>query len=119
MSKSVVHKLRLVIQDKYADGLTLAPDGHKVRAVLFCNRAACHLEVQQYQEAVKDCSSAIDLDGEYLKAWHRRARAYEGLDDMDRALRDVQKVISISSTLQVILPMNFHVCCHQLSLAHG
>ncbi|KAL3149428.1 hypothetical protein ABBQ32_002222 [Trebouxia sp. C0010 RCD-2024] len=78
--------------EKYADGLLLAPEGQKIRAVLFANRAACYLELQQFQEAVKDCSSAIDTDGEYLKAWHRRSKAYEGLDDMDRALRDVQKV---------------------------
>lgn len=80
------------VQDKYADGLLLAPEGQKVRAVLFANRAACHLELQRFQEAVKDCSSAIDIDGDYLKAWHRRSKAYEGLDDMDRALKDVQKV---------------------------
>ena len=63
--------------------------------MLFANRAACNLELQQFQEAVKDCSNAIDIDGEYLKAWHRRSRAYEGLDDMDRALKDVQKVSSL------------------------
>ena len=80
------------LQDKYADGLLLAPEGQKIRAVLFANRAACYLELQNFQDAVKDCSSAIDIDGEYLKAWHRRSKAYEGLDDMDRALRDVQKV---------------------------
>ena len=80
------------LQDRYADGLTLAPDGNKVRAVLFANRAACHLEMQRFELAVKDCSSAIDIEGEYLKAWHRRSKAYEGLDDMDRALRDIQKV---------------------------
>lgn len=81
-----------LLQEKYADGLLLAPEGQKIRAVLFANRAACYLELQQFQEAVKDCSSAIDIDGDYLKAWHRRSKAYEGLDDMDRALRDVQKV---------------------------
>lgn len=80
------------LQDKYADGLLLAPEGQPVRAVLFANRGACHLELQRFQEAVKDCSSAIDIDGDYLKAWHRRSKAYEGLDDMDRALKDVQKV---------------------------
>lgn len=76
----------------YAHGLLVAPDGQNVRAILYANRAACYLELHQYKEAVNDCSSAIDIDGSYLKAWHRRAKAYEGLDDMDRALKDVQKV---------------------------
>ena len=79
-------------QDRYGDGLVLAPEGQKVRAVLYANRAACQLELQSFKEAAKDCSSAIDIDGSYLKAWHRRAKAYEGLDDMDHALRDFQKV---------------------------
>ncbi len=80
-------------QDRYGDGLVLAPEGQKIRAVLYANRAACHLELQSFKEAAKDCSSAIDIDGSYLKAWHRRAKAYEGLDDMDHALRDFQNVI--------------------------
>ena len=79
-------------QDRYGDGLVLAPEGQKIRAVLYANRAACHLELQSFNEAAKDCSSAIDIDGSYLKAWHRRAKAYEGLNDMDHALRDFQKV---------------------------
>jgi len=70
----------------------LAPEGQKIRAVFYANRAACHLELQDFKAAAKDCSSAIDIDGSYLKAWHRRAKAYEGLDDMDHALRDFQKV---------------------------
>ena len=53
------------------------------------------MELQRFHEAVKDCSSAIDIDAAYLKAWHRRSKAYEGLDDMDRALRDVQKVSAL------------------------
>lgn len=82
--------------DRYGDGLVLAPEGQKVRAVLYANRAACHLELQSFKEAAKDCSSAIDIDGSYLKAWHRRAKAYEGLDDMDHALRDFQKISELN-----------------------
>ena len=80
-------------QDRYGDGLVLAPEGQKIRAVFYANRAACHLELQDFKAAAKDCSSAIDIDGSYLKAWHRRAKAYEGLDDVDHALRDFQKVL--------------------------
>ena len=81
-----------LLQEAYGNGLTIAPDGQSVRAILYANRAACYLELQQFKDAVKDCSSAIDIDGSYLKAWHRRAKAHESLDDMDRALQDLQKV---------------------------
>ena len=84
--------MSVLLQEMYGDGLNLAPEGQKIRAVLYANRAACHLEVQSFKEAAKDCSNAIDIDGSYLKAWHRRCKAYESLDDMDHALRDAQKV---------------------------
>ena len=81
-----------VMQDLYGDGLLLAPEGQQIRAVLFANRAACYLEMQSYKEAAKDCSNAIDMDSSYLKAWHRRSKAYEGLDDVDHAMKDIEKV---------------------------
>lgn len=87
------------LQDRYGDGLIIAPEGQRIRAVLYANRAACCLELQQYKEAVTDCSAAIDIDGAYLKAWHRRAKAYESLDDMDRALIDAQKACSTCCAL--------------------
>ena len=99
-------------QDRYGDGLVLAPEGQTIRAVLYANRAACHLELQSFKEAAKDCSSAIDIDGSYLKAWHRRAKAYEGLDDVDHALRDFQKVSFKASKM-----MSQHLCNHPCSAA--
>ena len=80
------------LQELYGDGLMLAPERQQIRAVLFANRAACYLEMQSFKEAAKDCSSAIDIDGSYIKAWHRRSKAYEGVDDMDHALKDAEKV---------------------------
>lgn len=52
--------------------------------------------MQSYKEAAIDCSSAIDIDGAYLKAWHRRSKAYEGLDDVDHAMKDVEKILELN-----------------------
>lgn len=42
-------------------------------------RALCHLVLNQYKEAVKDCSEALKLDGKNVKAFYRRAQAYKAL----------------------------------------
>lgn len=39
-----------------------------------------------------DCTSALAIDGSYVKAYMRRASAYEQSDDLERALADYKKV---------------------------
>ena len=100
------------MQDLYGDGLLLAPEGQQIRAVLFGNRAACYLELQSYKEAAKDCSNSIYIDGAYLKALHRRSKAYEGLDDMDHAMKDVEKVRVIHFGICHFIPACWlHIFC--------
>lgn len=48
-------------------------------SLVFPRRALCHLELKQYQEAVKDCTEALRLDGKNVKAFYRRAQAYKAL----------------------------------------
>lgn len=53
-------------------------DSEAVRwvAILYCNRAAAHMALQAYTEAVADCHQAITRDSDLSKAYLRRARAY-------------------------------------------
>jgi Tfp pilus assembly protein PilF len=46
----------------------------------------------QWSDAAVDCTSALGIDGSYVKAYMRRASAYEQSDDLDRALADYKKV---------------------------
>lgn len=36
-----------------------------------------------------DCTKALDLNGKYVKAYHRRAKAYEQMDDLASSLEDI------------------------------
>lgn len=80
------------LQNKYAEGLDHALPGSQQRATLYANRAACFMEMRHWQNAARDCTEAINIDGGYLKAWHRRCKAYEALGDHERALKDAMKV---------------------------
>eukprot|EP00547_Thalassionema_nitzschioides_P001427 CAMPEP_0194203662 /NCGR_PEP_ID=MMETSP0156-20130528/3378_1 /TAXON_ID=33649 /ORGANISM="Thalassionema nitzschioides, Strain L26-B" /LENGTH=534 /DNA_ID=CAMNT_0038929453 /DNA_START=54 /DNA_END=1655 /DNA_ORIENTATION=+ len=54
--------------------IELCPDDIvSVRSKLYFNRAACHNGLRQHDECIADCTSAIDLDKDYTKAYHRRA----------------------------------------------
>lgn len=64
-------------------------------AVCFCNRAAAYKASGQITDAIADCSLAIALDGNYLKAISRRATLYEMIRDYGQAASDLWRLVSI------------------------
>ena len=81
------------MQEKYAEALQRAPETAKQqRAVYAANRAAVQIKQQCWKEAIRDCTDALEMDPEYIKALLRRATAYEALDDLEHTLADYQKV---------------------------
>ena len=62
-------------------------------SVYFANRAACQIALRDYDGAANDCSDAIDLDPTYLKAYMRRATAFEHLEEYDRGLQDAKHIL--------------------------
>ena len=82
------------MQHKYSEALAAAPDTSVERAVFLANMAACYLKLEQYQEAANNCTAALELDKNYMKALMRRSLAYEQLDDLEHALADAEAVCS-------------------------
>lgn len=67
----------------YSKGIDIKP-----HAVLYCNRAACHANLQRYQATIEDCDAALALNKQYIKAYLRRGQAYEKLSKLREALDD-------------------------------
>ena len=65
-----------------------------LRATCHCNRAACHVALQQWEEALWDCDRALELKPAYAKAHARRAVAFEHLSMLDEALADLQAAVT-------------------------
>ncbi|XP_048448543.1 protein unc-45 homolog B, partial [Rhincodon typus] len=74
----------------YTKAIQLTKD-KKVLAVLYRNRAACHLKKENYVPAASDASKAIDVDASDIKALYRRSQALEKLGKLDQAFKDVQR----------------------------
>lgn len=49
------------------------------------------MKLGKYEDAVKDCSEAIDRDENYLRAYKRRATCYTQLEKHDEAVRDLER----------------------------
>lgn len=103
----------------YTDALNICPSKYnKERAVLFGNRAAAKMKLESIKSAIDDCTRAIELYPEYVRAllrWvgpssftysitrpltfypstYRRAKLYEQDDKLDEALADYKRVYEI------------------------
>ncbi|GMH32878.1 hypothetical protein BSKO_00712 [Bryopsis sp. KO-2023] len=79
----------------YSDALALVPGDSTESSVYHANRAACQLALSNFSEAIQDCTRALEVNGNYVKALMRRSSAYEKLDELEKALEDAKKVLEL------------------------
>uniref|UniRef100_A0A0G4HM25 Uncharacterized protein n=1 Tax=Chromera velia CCMP2878 TaxID=1169474 RepID=A0A0G4HM25_9ALVE len=87
----------------YTEGIAVCPEEEeegKLLAILYGNRAACHMNLNQTDFALKDCSDALYFNPTYTKVLTRRASIYEQKEKWHDALEDLKKAIEADSQLQ-------------------
>lgn len=73
----------------------------EVRSAALCNRAACAVKLGKPRaEIIADCTAAIELRPDYIKAYIRRSQAYEAEDKLDDAIADLEKANEIEASPQ-------------------
>lgn len=65
-------------------------------AAYYANRAACSLRLEDYEASSKDCTAAIKINKDYVKAYARRATAREALGDVEGAYEDYEKTLELA-----------------------
>ena len=68
----------------YSRSIDLFPD----EAATYCNRALVYLKEKEYARAVEDAEKSLKLKPGYLKAYHRRGKAYYALGKCELAIKD-------------------------------
>ena len=84
-------------QKSYSEAIehyTKAIECNPMSAVYFANRAQCQLFEQRFGACEADCTLAIQLDGNFLKAYYRRALARIELKKLDQARQDLEYILS-------------------------
>ncbi|XP_064647220.1 dnaJ homolog subfamily C member 7-like [Lineus longissimus] len=76
----------------YTEALNIDPFNVHTNSKLYCNRATACSKVNRNDQAIEDCSKAIELDDKYLKAYLRRAKCYMDSEKYEEAVRDYEKV---------------------------
>ncbi|XP_003225261.1 tetratricopeptide repeat protein 1 [Anolis carolinensis] len=81
-------------EDSYSKALQVCPASCKTdRSILYSNRAAARIKQDKKDIAISDCSKALELNPNYIKALLRRAELYEKTDKLDEALEDYKNLL--------------------------
>lgn len=75
----------------YTSAIQLDP----INAVYPANRAMCLIKQEKYAAAEIDCTTSIELDSKYTKAYHRRATARFKLGKFEEAKQDFEMVLEL------------------------
>lgn len=113
-SQEVIHKQAMDLKDKgnklfsgnkfqdalvaYSSALKLLDEGHKDRAIIHSNRAACLLQMApvKYELVLVECNKALAIQPDYQKALLRRARTFIALKNYELALQDLNFCLKLN-----------------------
>ena len=64
----------------------------------YCNRSLAFYKIGEYQKGVLDCTRAINLKNDYIKAFYRRAQCYTELKKYKLAFEDLLYLINTGNS---------------------
>ncbi|XP_039279076.1 dnaJ homolog subfamily C member 7 isoform X2 [Nilaparvata lugens] len=83
----------------YSEALAIDPLNKVTNAKLHFNRATVASKLGRLNEAVSECTSALALDENYLKALLRRAKCYMDLAQYEDAVNDYEKAYQMDKSI--------------------
>lgn len=76
----------------YTSALAVDPCNRLANSKLYFNRATVCSKINKLNQAVDDCTTAISLNENYMKAYLRRAKSYMDLEMYEEAVRDYERI---------------------------
>lgn len=88
--------------EKFTEAISLCDDDddkdRKVKADCYANRAACHRQLYASADVIKDCTKCLKYNPVHVKAFIRRAQAYESMEKYKESLADFESANKIQAT---------------------
>lgn len=76
----------------WGQALEVDPTNKDMNSKILQNRAQAYINLKEHDAAIQDCTEALRLDPDYLKALKMRAKAYGGAERWEEAARDYKSV---------------------------
>lgn len=84
----------------FTEAISLLPQTcNSEHAVFLCDRAQAYLDVAQYDQAIEDCTKALDLNPDLAMAHFRLGIAYFEMNSYDEAINSYEKALKNDNSL--------------------
>lgn len=78
--------------DLFSEALKIDPLNIMTNAKLHFNRATALSKLNRLEEAIVDCTAALQLNPNYMKALLRRAKCHTDLENHEEAVKDYERI---------------------------
>ena len=83
--------------EKYTECLAIDPTNSSYAATILANRAAAHMKLKQWDEAIRDCDLSLEHKADNVKALLRRSTCRKEKGDLEECVRDLEAALRIDS----------------------
>ena len=70
-------------------------------SVCYGNRSFAYYKLTKFEKSLKDATTSVQLDEQYLKGYFRRAEAHMALNNYDQAIKEYEHTSSISYKIKI------------------
>mmetsp|Transcript_28581 Transcript_28581/g.68731 ORF Transcript_28581/g.68731 Transcript_28581/m.68731 type:complete len:503 (-) Transcript_28581:142-1650(-) len=78
-----------------------ASESHPQMHVFYCNRAFCHIKMENFGSAISDAQQSVELKADFAKAYYRRGVAHMALARYTPAYKDFYKLCQLAPSDRV------------------
>ncbi|XP_076457084.1 protein unc-45 homolog B-like isoform X2 [Babylonia areolata] len=89
----------------YSQALEVGGMKDAEKAIIFKNRAACRLKLNDNLAAVEDCTASLNLVDNDPKALFRRCQAFDALGKVEEAYKDVMTLMRVDPKNSAVVPI--------------
>lgn len=82
----------------YSEALAIDSNNKSINAILHYNRATTCAKLNKLDECIEECTKAIELDDNYMKAYSRRAKTYMEKEEYEQAVVDYEKLYKLDKS---------------------
>lgn len=88
---------------KYTEGLKYDP----TNVVLYCNRSAAYIQLEEFRLALSDANQCIEIDPTWVKGYFRKGKALIHLYEFTDAIEILERALTIDDNKEIRGALNY------------